>query len=303
VGEKEGDRYSTARHKMDWTKESGPDSGWEDIQELAEAIEKNGMWHTPMVMEYKGDLYAIHGWRRIRSAVMKKQPKIKVNLVEGIPLEEAEAISFKENYTHKRPSDDELGDILWRAHLRHPDWPLEKIGEFYGVGGPDPKKRAAVVHSFIRHRLFLERHKEELKELKIPKPLARRDTQEIQAAVRELTGRRVNGVGEREEELEREILKASAETGVPPTPIVQTLRREKKKGVEITPVEAAKLAEETAYETPTGKQYISIELDVDVVEGLKRWKLERDPGTKVFYWGVIVLEYLRETLRDGGWIK
>lgn len=307
VGPKETDRFSTARHKLDWTKSTGPDSGWEDIQELAETIKTNGMWHTPMVMEYKGNYYAIHGWRRIRSAVANKIPEIEVNLVEGLTLEQAEAISFKENYTYKKPSDEELGDILWRAHLRHPDWTLAQIGEFYGVGGPDPRKRAKKVESYIRHRLFLERHKDELREIKTVRPLSRGDTQIIQTVAREITGVKafaVNGkVPEEQEEMEVKILRAAAETGIQPQIIARKLKEEREKGVEIKPEEAAELVKTGAIELPAKKTYhVTLELEQDLAEALKKWELKRNPKAEHFYYGIIIIDFLRENLKKQGFL-
>lgn len=148
LGEQEYQTYATSRHKYDWTKSEGRNSGWADVEELAESIKKDGIIHTPLVCSFKkfgdgenGEIFAVQGWRRIRAAVLNKQEYIDVDYTEDLTPEEAETLSFKENYNRKNLTDTEISQFLWKIKQRHPDWTYQKIGETYGIGGKTQKAK------------------------------------------------------------------------------------------------------------------------------------------------------------------
>ncbi|MEM3562514.1 MAG: ParB N-terminal domain-containing protein [Candidatus Jordarchaeaceae archaeon] len=198
LGEQDCETFSTPRGDLDWTKSEGRNSAWADIEELAESIKKDGLIHTPLVCSFKrftgsngddedGEIFAVQGWRRIRAAVLNKQEYIEVDYTEDLTPEEAEILSFKENYNRKNLSDTEISQFLWRVKQRHTDWTYQKIAETYGLGGKNPESKRKAVASYIAHQDFLERHKKHVQELDInPKKLTRNTTIQIQATARQI---------------------------------------------------------------------------------------------------------------------
>ncbi|MFB0563983.1 MAG: ParB/RepB/Spo0J family partition protein, partial [Candidatus Lokiarchaeia archaeon] len=215
LGEQEYETYATPRHKYDWTKSKGVNSGWADVEELAESIKKDGIIHTPLVCSftkfgYDEEIVAVQGWRRIRAATLNKSEYIDADYTEDLTPEEAEILSFKENHNRKNLSDSEISQFLWRIRQRHPNWTYEKIGEIFGLGGKNPESKRKAVGSYISHHDFLARHQQDVQELDIkPRDLTRTVTIQIQATAREIV------CDEKKEEFETEILKAHSKNSVP----------------------------------------------------------------------------------------
>jgi ParB-like chromosome segregation protein Spo0J len=275
LGEHDYETFSTPRGELDWTKSEGRNSGWADVEELAESIKRDGIIHTPLVCSFKkftdsggGDeIFAVQGWRRIRAAVLNKQEYIDVDYTEDLTPEEAEVLSFKENYNRKNLSDTEISQFLWRVKQRHPDWTYQKIGETYGIGGKNPESKRKAVASYIAHQDFLTRHQRDVQELDInPKKLTRNTTIQIQATAREIA------TNQNQQQIETEILKTITQNNIPATKLCKTLRTQHKQGNKITPQQALNLIK-----TET-KNRIQLVLPNKIIQALQKYQSKTNPN-------------------------
>ena len=297
LGEREFERFGTPRRKYDWTKSEGFTSGWANVDELAESIRRDGMLHTPLVCSFKNfglrdNLYAVYGWRRIRAAIKNKYDFVEVNYTEDLSPEEAEILSFKENFNREPLSDSEISEFLWRVKKRHPDWSYEKIGEVFGLGGRDPETRRKIVGTYISHYDFLERHRNDVKEFDIKlKDLTRTVTMQIRATAREIAGE------ERREEFETEILRAFSKNTVPISLLCKTLRSEFQRGNLLNPLEAVDLLKKNE----KIRTSIRILLTQELVRALEKY--EPKSSKKKGALGAIILEIVEKYLREKGYLE
>ncbi|MHA1364029.1 MAG: ParB/RepB/Spo0J family partition protein [Candidatus Freyarchaeota archaeon] len=304
LGENEWETYGTARRKYVWTRSEGPNSGWANIEELAQSIQRDGIINTPLVCSfkkfgYRDDIVAVQGWRRIRAAVLNKFEWIEVDYTEDLTPEEAEILSFKENYNREQLTDLEISEFLHRVRKRHPDWSYEKIGEIYGLGGKSPENRRKVVGTYLAHYDFIECHREDVKKFDIKlRRLTRGITMQIRATAREIVGE------ERKEEFETEILRAISKDSVPVVLLCKTLRGEHKRGNPITPLEAVRLIKNKAVLVRGGKggdhDYCLVIPD-KIAEALKRYEHERSSNTGKGLSGLL-LEIVEQFLKREGYL-
>ena len=303
LGEQECETYSTPRHKYDWTKSEGFNSGWANVEELAESIKRDGVIHTPLVCSFRKfgygeDVIAVQGWRRIRAAILNKSDYIEVDYTEDLSPEEAEILSFKENYNRESLSDSEISEFLWRIRKRYPDWTYEKIGEIFGLGGKSPQSKRKVVGTYLSHYDFLACHRQDVKEFDIRlRDLTRTVTMQIRATAREIIG------DERKEEFETEILKAFSKYKVPIGLLCRTLRSEYRRCNSISPLEAINLLKQNGILFYKGKKKYHIYLSVspEIVVALKKYEL-RSFDTKKSTLGTILLGIVKKFLKQEGYL-
>lgn len=303
LGEQDYETYSTPRHKYNWTKSEGFNSGWANVEELAVSIQRDGVIHTPLVCSFKKfgydeDIVAVQGWRRVRAAILNKSVYIEVDYTEDLSPEEAEILSFKENYNRESLSDSEISEFLCRIRKRHPDWTYEKIGEIFGIGGKSPDSKRKVVGTYLSHYDFLACHRQDVKEFDIRlRVLTRTVTMQIRATAREIVG------DERKEEFETQILKAFSKYKVPIGLLCRTLRSEHRSGNSISPLEAINLLKQNGIFFYKGKKKYHIYLSVspEIVEALKKYEL-RSFDTKKGTLGTILLGIVKKFLKQGGYL-
>ncbi|MFB0563561.1 MAG: hypothetical protein ACETWM_20360 [Candidatus Lokiarchaeia archaeon] len=304
LGEQEIETYSTPRHKYDWTKSKGINSGWANVEELAASVRRDGMIHTPLVCSFRKfgygeDIIAVQGWRRIRAAILNKSDGIDVDYTEDLSPEGAEILSFKENYNREPLSDSEISEFLWRIRKRHPEWTYEKIGEIFGLGGASPENKRKIVGTYLSHYDFLACHQQDVKEFDIRlRDLTRTVTMQIRATAREIVG------DERKEEFETEILKAFSKYSVPIRLLCKILRSEHRCGNSISPLETINLLEQNGILFNKGKRkyYISLSIPPEIVEALKKYKSKGNFDTKKGTLGTIFLEIVEKFLKQEGYL-
>ncbi len=302
LGERDCETFSTPRGDLDWTKDQGRNSAWEDIEELAESIKKDGIIHTPLVCSFKkftessedgedGEIFAVQGWRRIRAAVLNKQEYIEVDYTEDLTPEEAEILSFKENYNRKNLSDTEISQFLWRVKQRHPHWTYQKIGETYGLGGKNPESKRKAVASYIAHQDFLQRHKKTVQELDInPKKLTRNTTIQIQA-----TARQIASNPNQQEQIEKEILETIAKNSIPTTKLCKTLRTQHQQGNKITPQQALQ-----TIKTKTSN-HIQLTLPQKTLQALQKYQSQTNPNQKTTI-ETTIIKIIENHLKQQGYL-
>ncbi|MGQ9722300.1 MAG: ParB/RepB/Spo0J family partition protein [Candidatus Jordarchaeum sp.] len=304
LGKKEWESYGSARHEYVWTSSRGRKSGWVNVEELAQSIQRDGIINTPLVCSFKRfgygeDIVAVQGWRRIRAAVLNKFEQIEVSYTEDLSPEEAEVLSFKENYNREQLSDLEIAEFLYKVKKRYPDWSYEKIGEVYGLGGKSSENRRKVVGTYLSHYDFLECHRENVKRFDIRlKRLTRGVTMQIRATAREIAD------GRKKEEVEMEILRAFSKDRVPVGLLCKILRIEHKRGNPITPLEAVDLIRQNAALIKNEKEGLSYYLVIptEITEALKRYVSERIPETKKGASAVLLLEIAKKFLKQEGYL-
>lgn len=306
LGESDWESYGTARHKYIWTKSEGRSSGWANVAELAQSIQRDGIINTPLVCSferfgYGEEFVAVQGWRRIRAAVLNKFEQIEVDYTEDLTPEEAEILSFKENYNREQLSDSEISEFLYKIKKRYPDWSYEKIGEIYGLGGENSASRRKVVGTYLAHYDFLENHREDVKKFDIRlRKLTRGVTMQIRATAREIADER------RKEEFETEILRALSKNSVPIKLLCKTLRSEHKRGNPIKPLEVVDLIRQKAVliknENNDGHSYY-LSIPTEIAEALKRYQSERAPETKRSTPGKLLLEIAKKFLDQEGYLQ
>jgi len=309
IGESKYEIYGTPRHDYDWTKSQGPNSGWANVEELAGSIRRDGLIHSPLVCSfhkfgYGEDLVAVQGWRRIRASILNKNDYIDVDYTDDLSPEEAEILSFKENYHREQLSDFEISAFLHKIKKRNPDWTYETIGEIFGLGGKNPSSKRKAVESYLSHFDFLEKHGKDVQRLDISfKQLSRKTTMQIRAAAREI-------VGEEEREFfETQILEAfsKAKGKIPIGLLCNTLRSEFRRGNPIRPIEVLDLIQENGVLLSEGKNankcYINLFIPPEIVSALKNYEPINIPETKrkKASLGIIILDIIQNFLKQRGY--
>jgi len=304
TGEEEHETYGTPRHKYDWTRSEGRNSGWANVEELAESIRRDGIIHKPLVCSfrkfgYNDDLMVVHGWRRIRAAILNKED-IEVDYTEDLSPEEAEILCFKENYDREPLTDSEIAEFLYRVKKRHPDWTYEKIGEVYGLGGKNPESKRKVVGTYLSHFDFLEKHREDVKRFDISlSKLTRKLTMQIRATAREIVGE------ERKEELETEILRVASQEKVPIGPLCRVLREKHRAGEPISVLEASQLLKQKDSLLEKGgkrsRWYLRLLVTPRIAEALKRCESDGESGIRESL-EKILMETLERFLEQRGYL-
>ena len=270
------------------------------MEELAESIKKDGIIHTPLVCSFTKfgrdeEIVAVQGWRRIRAATLNKSEYIDADYTEDLTPEEAEILSFKENYNRKTLSDSETSQFLWRIKQRHPNWTYQKIGETFGLGGKNPESKRKAVGSYISHHDFLARHQHDIQELDIkPRNLTRTATIQIQATAREIAG------DEKKKEFETEILKAHSKNSVPIALLCKTLRTEHRQGNTINPQQALNTLKQN--DKTKRKHHIHLTIPPQIVEALKKYESKTNPNTKKTTIGTILLKAAEKFLKQEGYL-
>ncbi|GEM_PF-2540378 len=309
IGKAGNEVYGTPRHKYDWTKSQGPNSGWANVEELAQSISRDGLIHTPLVCSfhkfgYGEDLVAVQGWRRIRASIMNKYDYVEVDYTDDLSPEEAEILSFKENYNREQLSDSEISEFLNRVRKRHPDWTYEKIGEVYGLGGKNPSNRRKVVESYLSHFDFLERHRKDVQRLDISlKKLSRKAVVQIRSAAREIVGEAAR------EDYETQILEAFSKTEgkISIGLLCNTLRSQFRRGCPINPTEAVELIRESGILLGEGKNtnkcYINLFIPPEIASALKKYESVNYTKTKKrAALASIILDIIQDFLKREGYI-
>ncbi|MHA1207765.1 MAG: ParB/RepB/Spo0J family partition protein [Candidatus Freyarchaeota archaeon] len=308
--EEGSETYGTPRRKYDWTKSEGPNSGWANVEELAQSIRRDGLIQTPLVCSFHrfgyGDgLYAVQGWRRIRASILNKYDYIEVDYTEDLTPEEAEIISFKENYNREQLSDAEISAFLQKIRKRHPDWTYERLGEVLGLGGRNPSSRRKAVESYLSYFDFLEKHRRDVQRLDISlKKLTRKTIMQIRAAAREIAGE------ESREALETQILEAfsKAKGKISIGLLCSTLRSEYRRGNPISPLEAVDLIRESGVLLGEGKNlnkcYLNLFIPPEIVSALQKFGSDTTRGTTArrTNLGKIVLDIVQSFLRREGYL-
>ncbi|MGQ9720156.1 MAG: ParB/RepB/Spo0J family partition protein [Candidatus Jordarchaeum sp.] len=305
VGDSEYDIYGTPRHKYDWTKSEGPNSGWANIEGLAQSIRRDGLIHTPLVCSfhkfgYEEDLIAVQGWRRIRASILNKYDYIEVDYTDDLSPMEAEILSFKENYNREQLSDSEISFFLSKIRKRHPDWTYEKIGEIFGIGGESPGSKRKAVESYLSHFDFLERHAKDVQRLDISlKKLTRKIIMQIRSTAREIAGEELR------EDYETKILEAYSETkGIPLGLLCNTLRSEHRRGNSVSPMEAVELIRKSGVLLSEGKKgnkcYVNLFIPPEIASALKKYE-SKITKTKRNHLGKIILDIVQSFLKKEGY--
>jgi hypothetical protein len=310
VGESKHEIYGTPRNEYDWTKSEGPNSGWANVEELAESIRRDGLIHSPLVCSfhkfgYGEDFVAVQGWRRIRASILNKYDDIEVNYTDDLSPEEAEILSFKENYHREQLSDFEISAFLQKIKKRNPKWTYEIIGEIFGLGGKNPSSKRKAVESYLSHYDFLENHSKDVQRLDLSlKQLSRKTTTQIRAAAREIV-----------EENEREVFEtlileafSKAKGKIPIGLLCNTLRSEYRRGNPISPIEAVDLIWESGVLLSEGKNankcYINLFIPPEIVNALKSYKPGNIPDVKRkrTTLGTIIIDIIQNFLKQDGYL-
>ncbi|MFB0560067.1 MAG: ParB/RepB/Spo0J family partition protein [Candidatus Lokiarchaeia archaeon] len=307
IGESEHEIYGTPRHKYDWTKSEGANSGWANVEGLAQSIRRDGLIQTPLVCSfhkfgYGEELVAVQGWRRIRASILNKYDYIEVDYTDDLSPMEAEILSFKENYNREQLSDAEISAFLRKIRRRNPDWTYEKIGEIFGLGGENLSSRRKAVESYLSHFDFLEKHRKDVQRLDISlKKLSRKTTMQIRSAAREIVG------DEAREDLETQILEAfsKAKGKIPIGLLCNTLRSEYRRGNPISPIEAVDLIRKSGVLLSEGRNvnkcYINLFIPPEIASALKKYESNNIHETKRSALGKIILDIIQKFLKQEGY--
>lgn len=306
VGQYKHEEYGTPRQKYNWTKSEGPNSGWANVEGLAQSIRRDGLIHMPLVCSfhkfgYGDELVAVQGWRRIRASILNKYDYIEVDYTDDLSPMEAEILSFKENYNREQLSDSEISYFLCKIRKRHPDWTYEKIGEIFGLGGESPGSKRKAVESYLSHSDFLERHRKDVQRLDISlKKLTRKVTMQIRSTAREIVEEELR------EDFETQILEAFSQgKGVTLGLLCNTLRSEYRRGNPVSPTEAVDLIRESGVLLSEGKRsnkcYVNLFIPPEIASALKKYEPHKISTSKRTHLGKIILDIVESFLKKEGY--
>lgn len=284
-----------------------------EIDELAESIRKVGIIVPPLLMpaERQGEYYAIYGYMRSKAAIRAGLQRIRAYVVEGLPMEIAKILSFQENYQRKNLTDYEISTFLKKEYdeirkanptLTHSQACLT-LAEKYKIGGSDRDKKIEAVAKYLEQFEFLEEHKDIIsKSNSSLKYLTSADISNIRRFSREFTGVRRGYETDETLKVERAILETLDKHKLEPSKFIKVAEIQVKENQPFDPETIAEITIQKGSEIKK-KVDIFISLDEELLNGLKAYWDTVESGTKVYYWGAIVLAALRDFLSKEGYIR